>query len=124
MKIAIPTDDRKIISSHFGRTAGFEIIELNGSKIVGNEYKRNTVTAHAGGQKVDHPGGHHSHEGIFEALGNCGIVIARGMGKRLYNDFRERGMVVYVTTEEKIIPAVHAYIEGILENNPNNTCDH
>lgn len=124
MKIAIPTDDGEIISSHFGRTAGFEIVELSGSKIIGNTYRRNTVTAHANGRKVEHPGGHHSHEGIFKALVDCGIVIARGMGKRLYNDFRERDIVVYVTAEEKVMPAVQDYIEGILENDPNNICDH
>jgi len=124
MKIAIPTDDRKIISSHFGRTAGFEIIELNGSQIVGSEYIKNTVTAHAGGREIEHPGGHFSHEGIFELLGDCGIVIARGMGRRLYDDFRERDITVYVTAEEQVLPAVHAYIEGILENDPGNTCDH
>lgn len=124
MKIAIPTDDRKIISSHFGKTAGFEIVELDGSRIVGSEYVVNTVTAHAGGRIVEHPGGHHSHEGIFKALGDCGIVIARGMGKRLYEDFRQRDIMVYVTREEGVMPAVHAYIEGILENDPDSTCDH
>ncbi len=124
MKIAIPTDDRKTISNHFGKTAGFEIVELEGSKIVGSHYMINTVTAHAGGRIVEHPGGHHSHEGIFEALDGCGIVIARGMGRRLYNDLRERDIMVYVTGEEKVMPAVHAYIEGILENDPDKTCDH
>ncbi len=124
MKIAIPTDDRKTISSHFGRTAGFEIVELEGSKIVGSQYIINTVTAHAGGRIVENPGGHHSHDGIFKALADCGIVIARGMGKRLYNDLRERDITVYVTSEEEVMPAIHAYIEGILENDPDNTCDH
>jgi predicted Fe-Mo cluster-binding NifX family protein len=124
MKIAIPTDDRKTISSHFGRTAGFEIVELDGSKVVGTEYKKNTVTAHAGNRSMEHPGGHHSHEGIFRTLADCGIVIARGMGKRLYNDFLARDITVYVTSEEEVLPAVQAYIEGILENDPDNTCDH
>lgn len=49
MKIAIPSDDGKIISSHFGRTKGFVIFEVEGKEIKSREYRLNIFTGHARG---------------------------------------------------------------------------
>jgi len=38
MKIAIASDDGKTISSHFGRTRGFVIFEIEGKEIKKKEY--------------------------------------------------------------------------------------
>ena len=41
MKIAIASDDKKIISHHFGRALGFMIFELNDEKVMNREYREN-----------------------------------------------------------------------------------
>ncbi len=105
MKIAIPTNDQRSISQHFGRSKGFLIVEVQDNKVKSKSYQENNMTAHAlsGVQLPDaehhhahdhhhhhgHGQHHHSHEGIFKALGNCHLVIAGGMGRRLYQDFAD-----------------------------------
>lgn len=49
MKIAVASDDGKIISSHFGRTRGFVIFDVEGKEIKSREYLPNTFTGHARG---------------------------------------------------------------------------
>jgi predicted Fe-Mo cluster-binding NifX family protein len=123
MKIAIPSNDQKTISRHFGRSAGFMIFDIEKNKVVNKEYKTNTFTGHAKGQH--HEQGHnHSHHGIFNALGGCQTVIAGGMGRRLYIDFEQKGMEVFVTSENDIEKALDLYIENDLDNNSDKCCDH
>ncbi len=126
MKIAIPSNDQVTISNHFGRAAGFMIFETENDSILRKEYKQNTFTKHTHGHHhKDNPGaGHHSHTGIFNALGDCQIVIAGGMGQRLYNDFEKREIQVFVTTEKKIDKALELFINNKLDNNSDQCCSH
>ncbi len=127
-KIALPTDDNINICPHFGRTKGFRIIETDGTKITGEEYRENNFTGHAMGQHHDHDHheGHqpHSHQGIFEALAECKTVIANGMGRRLYDDFEQAGVEVFITRETQIDKAVQSFIQGVLDNSEDLCCSH
>ncbi|MEN8188073.1 MAG: NifB/NifX family molybdenum-iron cluster-binding protein [Bacteroidota bacterium] len=123
MKIAIPSNDQTTVSRHFGRTTGFMIFEIEGDKIITKEYKSNTFTGHSKG--LHHEKEHnHSHSGIFNALGDCDTVIAGGMGRRLYDDFEQKGMNVFVTSESNIDQAVELFIKNELDNNSDKTCNH
>jgi len=126
MKIAIPSNDKVTISSHFGRTKGFMICEIKNGKIIQKEYKENTFTGHAHGSHHDegHEHGNHSHNGIFDAIGDCTAVIAGGMGQRLYNDFENRNIQIFVTREVNIDKALQLYIDGKLDNNSDKCCTH
>ena len=126
MKIAIPSNDQQTISGHFGRTAGFVIIYIEDGKVINKEYKKNNFTEHAQGQhhQENHQhGGNHSHDGIFEALGDCKIVIAGGMGQRLYNDFAQKRIQIFVTKEKNIDKAIDLFIENNLDNNSDKCCN-
>ncbi len=121
MKIAIPSNDREMVSKHFGRSEGFIIVEIEDNKIVNKEYKKNDFTGHAQGlhheHKVhDHGHGHHSHEGIFKALGDCSVVISGGMGQKLYQDFLERKITTYLTKETDIDIVLEQFVNGQLES--------
>lgn len=125
MRIAIPTDDRQTIAGHFGRTKGFMTYDIEDNKVVLEAYKTSTFTGHA--QDLhDHDHGHHqhSHKGIFEALDGCSVVIARGMGRRLYDDFATKKISVFITKEADIKKAVDRYLEDSLDNNPDSCCSH
>ena len=123
MKIAIPSNDQTTIARHFGRTAGFMIFDIDKDKVLYKEYKANTFTGHAKGQhhEKEH---NHSHHGIFNALADCKIVIAGGMGRRLYIDFEKKGMEVFVTSENDIEKALELFIKNDLDNNSDNCCNH
>ena len=122
MKIAIASDDRKTISSHFGRTKGFVIFEVEGKKIKGQEYRLNTFTGHARGLEGRHEANHHGP--ILDALSDCKVVISRGMGRRIYNDLKEAGIEVLITEEMDVEKALDLYLSGKLVDKPEMGCDH
>lgn len=134
-KIAIPSNDGKTISGHFGRALGFVIVELYGTNIVANNYKQNDFTGHARGNHHNHQHGEghnhgehgnqaHSHHGIFQALNGVDAVIAGGMGQRLWDEFMQQNIEVYMTRESDIENAVKLYIEGKIEVNNEGCCVH
>ena len=126
MKVAIPTNDMMTISSHFGRAKGFMVIEVKNNQIQKKEYLVNTFTGHSKnkGHTKDHGSHHHSHEGIFNALGNSQVVISKGMGQRLFDEFSEKSIKVYLTKENNIDNAVKLLIQGKLKGNKELCCNH
>lgn len=116
MKVAVASDDGKVISSHFGRSRGFVIFEIEDGEIKSREYVLNTFTGHA--RELHHTGNHHydSHAAIIENLRDCKAVISHGMGRRIYEDFTSAGIEVYVTDETDVDKAIELYIKGELRN--------
>lgn len=130
MKIAIPSDNKVQISAHFGRTRGFMVYEIDRNEILNSEYRDNTFTGHAMGQHHEHDhhedNDHqqHTHGRILDALNDCEVVIAGGMGRRLLDDLSNANIKVFVTRESDINSALHAYIEESLDHNESSCCDH
>lgn len=128
MKIAIPTNDGTNICGHFGRTKGFKIFKIENGEIVKEEIIENNFTGHAQGQHTEHSHGEghqqHSHAGIFSALAETKVVIANGMGRRLYDEFQTNKMEVFITKESNIEKAMTAYLTGMLDNNESSCCNH
>jgi len=117
MKIAIASDDEKTISSHFGKTKGFCIFEVEGKEIKSQQYLPNTFTGHArglegAGHEVDR------HTPILEALKDCKAVIAHGMGRRIRDDLTSIGIEVFVTEETDVKKALNLYLSGELIDKP------
>ena len=118
MKIAIPSDEGTYLSQHFGRTLGFTIFEVTDGQIINQEYRPNDFTGHASGQHEQHQhhgAGHeehaqHSHSKILDALHDCEVVIAGGMGRRLVDDLTGAGKKIFITGE----PEIHKVIERFL----------
>ncbi len=134
MKIAIPSDDKVTLSQHFGRTLGFIIYEVANSEITGEEYRLNTFTGHVTGHHHDHDhshsdhhhqGGHsfHSHDGILSALHDCEVVIAGGMGPRLFEDLTSNGKTVYITRQHDVRRAAELFLTDNLASDKE-TCKH
>ncbi len=123
MKVAIASDDGKIISSHFGRTKGFAIYGIEGTVIKTQAYLENTFTGHARGlEGADH--GIDRHGPILEALKDCQVVISHGMGRRIYDDLESAGIEVFVTDETDVQKAVNLFINDKLINNTDLVDDH
>jgi len=130
MKIAIASDDQQLINSHFGRTRGFVIIELESNREINREYRLNTFTHHAQGEHHDehsnehHSLGQHSHSSILTALSDCKAVISNGMGMRIYNDLKDAGIQPIITRETIVNNAVELFIKDDIDNNPETGCSH
>ena len=126
MKVAIPTNDMTTISTHFGRTKGFMLFNIENNKVTSKEYKLNTFTGHSQNKHKEHDHGEHkhSHETILNALNGCEVVIAGGMGKRLFDDFEQKGIKVYVTQEKSIETAIDLLTKNELDNNTTKCCNH
>lgn len=123
LKIAIPSDDERTIASHFGRTRGFKIFEIEGKEIKRQEYRLNDFTGHArgfaeAGHEMDR------HGPILTALQDCSVVIAHGMGRRIYDDLRAFGIEAFITPETDIATALNLYLEGRLVDQPELGCCH
>ena len=135
MKIAVASDDRVRIASHFGRTRGFLIFDVKDGSVNDKAYIENNFTGHAQGQAHHHGHGHdhesdhghghhHSHRGILSALNDCEVVISRGMGRRLLDDFTAAGKNVFITWTDDADEAVEQFLKGSLEHDPEKSCQH
>jgi len=116
MKILIPSDDGRTISSHFGRTRGFLIYEIQNGEIQKKNYIPNTITGHGRGMHESGPHNYSSHAGIIEAIKDVQIIISHGMGRRLYDDLKNAGKEVYITETIDPEEAIKLYLNGELTN--------
>jgi predicted Fe-Mo cluster-binding NifX family protein len=133
MKIAVATENEQAISQHFGRSPRFAIYEIEDGNIVGTTMRENTFTRHfreghhhdndehnghhhAHGQHRPGEGDHHGHRSIAEGLGDCDVVISRGMGRRAWEDLRAAGIEMIVTDESDVEKAVLMYLQGNLKD--------
>jgi predicted Fe-Mo cluster-binding NifX family protein len=131
IKIAIPTDNKTAIAGHFGRTREFKVVGVEDRNVVNEEFRINDFTGHARDHHEHHHDhehgqgqGHHSHADILNALHDCQVVIAHGMGRRAYDDLSAAGIKVFITREHLIEKAVTEYMEGTLDNNESGCCEH
>jgi len=131
MKIAIPSDEGTYLSQHFGRTLGFTIFEVTNGKIVNQEYRPNNFTGHVLGQHQEHQHhaeeheehAQHSHNRIVNALNDCEVVIAGGMGRRLLDDLTNAGKRIYNTTQMETRKAVELFLTDELVSDKE-ACSH
>jgi predicted Fe-Mo cluster-binding NifX family protein len=132
MRIAIPTDDKNHIAAHTGRCLGFAIFDVADGAIQEIEVRGNTMEGrhhHQHGEGEGHAHGgqeqHRSHHGLLDALSDCQLMIAHGMGPRLIEDLERRGIEVCFTRELDLHKAVEAYARGELSLNPlGSACNH
>ena len=124
MKIGIASDDGKSIAQHFGRAKGFVITEVVDNQIGSSEFRPNTFTNHNLPDHQHQEGHGHSHASILSALSQCDVVLARGMGRRIYDDLRQAEIKSVITTLPDVNEAVRAYIEGTLLDHPEKGCQH
>ena len=122
MKIAIASDDEKTISSHFGRTRGFVIFEVENANIKGREYRLNDFTGHARNRMGIAPAVE-SQVPIIEALADCNAVISHGMGRKIYGYLKQANIEAVITDETDVRKALELYIGGNLKDNPEQGCE-
>jgi predicted Fe-Mo cluster-binding NifX family protein len=123
MKIAVASDDGTTIASHFGKTRGFVIYDVQDGRVVMRNYIENTFTGHARGLS----GADHSvdrHGPILKSLKGCDAVISHGMGRKIYDDLRSVKIEALIVEETQADEAVRLYLQGSLQDHPGASCRH
>ena len=88
LKVAVPTDDGRTISGHFGRAAGFLVYSIREGRSTGSELR----------SSPPHPEGHGGHHAALTALlGDCRAVITRSIGGPMAMALHEGGVKLYFT---------------------------
>lgn len=104
MKIAIPSEDDKglesQVSQHFGRTAFYTFVDIEGNEIKDVSVTRVPFEGHGPG---DLPNFVKEHGGD--------IVVAFGMGSRAVDFFKEFGINVILGASGRVSDVVQALIE-------------
>ncbi len=124
MKIAIPSDDRVSIATHFGRVRGFAVYDVTDGKAVADGYRATTSKpkhecACGTAERAS------THQAFLDILDGCSIVIARGMGAHMYDDLVSCGIHVFLTETPTVQTAVEQYIAHSLPERPGLGCvDH
>ena len=124
MKIGIASNDEVTIAQHFGRTKGFVIVEIEDGKVANRDFRQNTFSMHMQPGSHTHGEHGHSHGAIMEALADCSVVLARGMGRRIYDDLRGAGIESVITDESEVNRAIDSFIAGTLADSPEKGCVH
>lgn len=125
MKIAAVTDDGVSIHSHFGQALYFEVLTVGEGLITARE--RRAKPAHNGHQ-AHGAASVHMHEtngaapvhapAMADVIGDCQILLARGMGEPAFNALQARGINPMLVQEHTIDEAVQSYTQGSLQHRP------
>lgn len=122
MKIAIVTEDGRTISRHFGRAPYYLVLTVEEGQIVNREMRDKPGHAQfAGGPHFEDPRGHgygaHAadrHARMAQAIADCQVLLAGGMGWGAKESLEQRGIRVVMTDIADIQQAVQSYLAGTL----------
>jgi predicted Fe-Mo cluster-binding NifX family protein len=129
MKIAAVSDDGVTISQHFGRAPFYVVITVEEGQVTGREIREKMGHAHFAGEhyyeRSADPRGHgfdpaaqSRHARMIEAIADCDVLLARGMGAGAYESLRQASIRPIITNIARIDDAVQAYLEGRLTDHP------
>ncbi|MFA5078264.1 MAG: NifB/NifX family molybdenum-iron cluster-binding protein [Dehalococcoidia bacterium] len=126
MKIAVVTDDEKTVCQHFGRAQYYMVFDVDNGKITGRERRDKMGHRHFASQEGEHGSatGRHGydadsqrkHASMAEAIKDCQVLIAGGMGMGAYDSMKSYNIEPIVTDVTDIVAAIKLFIEGSLPN--------
>ncbi len=124
MRIAAISDDGVTVSQHFGRAEMYIILTVEDGQIVAEETRPKLghgafmSQPHAGldaqGRHGFGAGAQSRHQQMTEAIGDCQVLIAGGMGWGAYESLKEYGVRPIITDVTDIREAVLRHIDGNL----------
>lgn len=134
VKIALVTDNGTSISRHFGRALYYAVVTIENGKVVSKELREKPGHAHFAGQHEHHgeeshghsaasghgfdPASQDRHARMAQAIADCEVLIAGGMGAGAYASLRNAGIKPLITDLDTVDEAVAAYLAGTLVDHP------
>ncbi len=115
---AAVTDDGITISQHFGRAKYYEVLFVENGKVVKRERRdklghnnfAQEESHHSNGQHGLDEHSHSKHISMAEAIKDCQILLARGMGNGAYQSMLQLNIKPIVTDIQNIEDAAKALI--------------
>lgn len=123
IKIAFATDDLVTISAHLGRAQKFLVYTIQDGHVTSKEERIKPAHDHSHHEGHDHNDGHF-HNNMVDAVKDCQVVIARGMGRPAFDSVERAGLQAIVTGITTIEEALQAYRDGSLLHFPNRIHQH
>jgi len=122
IKIAVVTDDGVTISQHFGRAKFYEVFTVENGKVVKRERREKLSHHNFAHRKYHHSDeqhgfdkhSHSKHISMAEAIKDCQILLARGMGSGAYQSMLQLNIKPIVTDIRNIDEAIQAVINGTI----------
>jgi predicted Fe-Mo cluster-binding NifX family protein len=124
IKIAAVSDDGQTISQHFGRAKYYTVLTIENGKITAREQREKMGHAHFAGEEhaeEKDPRGHgfapaeqDRHFRMADAIKDCKILLARGMGSGAYYSMKQIGIRPIITTIASIDEAALEAAAGII----------
>jgi predicted Fe-Mo cluster-binding NifX family protein len=114
-KIAFPSDDGETISKHLGHAKYFQVVMVENGQVQSTERREKASHSHQG-HSHEQEAGIHPGQTMIEAIRDCQVLIAGGMGQPMYNRAISSGLEVYLTGEDRISEAIEAYQKGTLSS--------
>ncbi len=116
MKVGIVTDDGVSVSPHFGMARHYLVIEIENGVVKGKEMRMKA--SHQPGRGVAHHAGNEGslHNDMLSNVRDCQALVARGMGRPMYESILQAGIKPYVTGRSSIDDVVQAFVNGTLDN--------
>ena len=110
MKIAVGTDDKKIIRrAHFGESKCYQIYEILNGKIQSKEFRENPRVC-TGDQL------HRQAKKIMDLLPDCQLIIGRSMGAKSLKHIAGKNVEIIITKLENIEETINLYLDSKDEN--------
>ena len=116
-KIAVPSDDRATVAQHFGRSAGFLVFHYDGRDMI-SEY-RSLPVAPSGDCGSDGGG---RHQRILDAIRDCDVVVAGGMGEPMLAALYSAGVDVVLSTVSDARKAAEMLVSDLLPQYSGSGC--
>lgn len=119
MKIAFVTDNGTTISPHFGRARQYVVVTIADGQEIAREIRSKTDChshQHDGEGHHDHSHSDPRHDQIVDAIRDCDVVIAGGMGAGMDQRLRTAGIKAIRTRTAVIDTAVAKYLGGELND--------
>lgn len=119
INIAAVTDDGTTISQHFGRAKFYEVLFVENGKVIKRE-RREKLGHNNFANEEHHHDEHHGSDGhshskhvsMAEAIKDCQVLLARGMGNGAYQSLLQLNIRPILTDIKNIDDAVQAVING------------
>lgn len=124
--LAAVTDDGTTISQHFGRAKYYEIVFVKNKKVIKKERREKMGHHHfanAEHHQHDHnrehgmdETSHNKHVSMAEAINDCSILLARGMGNGAFQSLSQLNIKAIITDIKNIDDAVESVINDTIIN--------
>ncbi len=124
MKVAVVSYEVTTVRQHFVQATYYVVATVEGGRVTAKEKRPKAGHHNLGPHGVHHGGAGHGfdaasqdrHRRMADAITDCQVVLAGGMGRGAYESLKSYNIEPVVTDVADIDQAVRLYVDGKLPN--------